>query len=99
MAERSPSMWGHFSPSSSRSIASAAASSSPESQFPQPHSRRPSAGTWTTRPQLLHRTLGIIHHRSTRESVSFPNGSQVFQPAYMHHGDVYKALGGLLGIV
>src|SRR5581483_11491893 len=30
--------------------------SSAESQVPQPHSRRPSSGTWTVKPQLAHWT-------------------------------------------
>src|SRR5262245_765533 len=65
MADRSPSMRGHFSPegtsigSTASTSASAGPGSSADSQVPQPHSRRPPSGTDTISPHVRQRILGM----------------------------------------
>src|SRR6266542_3788092 len=66
MAARSLSMRGQFSPGgaaadrvSTESSGTSRTAPSPESQVPQPHSRRPPSGTCTRSPHVLHRMLGM----------------------------------------
>src|SRR5262249_41746834 len=61
MAARSPSMRGHLPSSSvtSSTTGTAIGASSPDSQVPQAHWRRPPTGTCMDRPHVSHRTVGI----------------------------------------